>query len=189
MQKLFFILYFLLSSCSTFYNIEDNNIIKYNQPNKIESEFLINGRFFIKSNQDSYYGNFSWMHNKLEDNIDFKSPLGQIFAKLNINHQIESINLIIQQKIYTGDNVKALMQKNLGFYLPFEYLYYWVCGTIVPNYPINKYFYNGFQQFDFNVYFISWYDNNHPKVIKIIKDDKSNDLNNDMTIKLFLIWN
>ena len=180
MQNLLFILCFLLISCSTFYNINDDNIIKYNQPIKLESSFLINGRFFIKSS-NSYYGNFTWMHNKLEDNIEFKSPIGQVFTKLNINNKTKLSNLIIKQKIYESDDIENIMQQNLGFYLPFQYLYFWVCGANVPNYPVDKYFYNGFKQFNFEVYFLSWYDINHPKVIKIMNDNT--------VIKLFLTWN
>ncbi len=180
MHYLSLVLCFLLSSCSIFYNVNDSNIIKYHEPKQIESQFLIDGRFFIKYDEKSYYGNFFWVHNELEDNLDFKSPLGQVFARLSINNKIKSINLLIQEHEYIGDDIKVIMEQNLGFYLPFEYLYFWVSGFAVPNYPVNKYFYNGFRQFDFDVYFISWYDNSHPKIIKII--------NNNMSIKLFLIW-
>ena len=174
------ILFLFISGCSTIFQIEEKNLVVYNRPSKIESDFYISGRFFVQIPQDSYYGNFDWKHNKGGDSIILKSPLGQIFATIDTDSQSHNISLITNKKQYNGSNVRIIMEDNLGFYLPLDYLYYWICGVSVDKYRIDKYFYNGFSQIGFDVYYISWYDINHPKYIKIS--------NSTMLIKLFLNW-
>ncbi len=180
MRVLIIVFCLLFSSCATFYNINDKGLAKYNKPLNIESNFSINGRFFVQIKNNSYYGNFEWSHDNIVDNIDFKSPLGQVFAKLDINRINKTTLLIFNQQKYTGNDVAVIMQNSIGFYLPFDYLCYWILAVPVPDYKVDSYFYNGFSQLDFDIYFISWYDVNHPKYIKL--ENKS------ILIKLFLNW-
>lgn len=168
----------ILTSCSTFYNVNTTNSIKYTKPTTIEQNFDISGRFFVQNLNKTEYGNFTWLKTKDKEEIDFNTPLGQVVAKIII--ESTSVTLYTKDKKYSGDDLDSIMQNNLGFMLPFNYLHYWVQGVSLPNEPIEKQNNNGFNQLGWKVEYIDWYDNNHPKVIKLS--------NGDLQIKLFIEW-
>ncbi|MBY0379560.1 MAG: lipoprotein insertase outer membrane protein LolB [Burkholderiales bacterium] len=179
LQNIFILLILIiLSGCSTFYNIADTRHNNYTQPIHIDRTFDISGRFFIKSKNNNQYGNFAWYKDESQENLAFNTPLGQTIAKITINK--DEATLFTQRESYTGSNLDILMMKNLGFSIPVPYLHYWVQGVALPNITINATTQYGFSQVGWQVEYLEWYDNNHPKVIKISK--------NNTIIKLLIQW-
>ncbi len=167
-----------LTSCATFYNVNTTKIVKYNKPKLIEDTFDISGRFFIKNLDKTKYGNFTWRKINNKEEIDFNTPLGQVVAKIVI--ESSNITLYEKDKIYSGNDLDSIMQANLGFILPLNYLHYWIQGVNLPNVVIDKENSNGFNQLGWMIEYVDWYDTNHPKIIKLSK--------NDLQIKLFIEW-
>ncbi|MCE2706497.1 MAG: outer membrane lipoprotein LolB [Proteobacteria bacterium] len=167
MKKYLILLIFLcLSSCASWYNINTTKpTTTYVEPKVIESSFDISGRFFIKKLDNNQYGNFSWVKSNSNEELDFTTPLGQIVAKVIIDN--ENATLYTQDKTYYGRDIDVIMNNNLGFSLPLNYLHYWIQGVVLPNISIDKKELNGFCQLGWKVQYLEWYDANHPKIIKI----------------------
>ena len=101
-----------------------------------------------------------------------------MIGKIIINKH--KATLFTEHESYTGSNLDTLMVENLGFSIPLAYLHYWIEGIALPSIPIdmtNKY---GFSQLGWKVEYLEWYDNNHPKIIKISKTN--------LVIKLLIQW-
>lgn len=169
----------LLQSCASMYNIKTTAPSrKYTAPLNIADNFDISGRFFIKSLTRKEYGNFSWFKTLKVEELDFTTPLGETVAKFKLQNGVAIFTTA--KNSYTGHDIDQLMQQNLGYVLPLEKMHYWIQGVAVPGAPVDHPLEKGFSQFNWNIEYLEWTDNNHPKIIQIS--------NNTLDIKLLINW-
>ena len=168
----------LLSGCASFYDISTNNNTKYVKPFSIEQTFDITGRFFIKKANKNDYGNFTWRMTRTNEELNFNSPIGQTFARITIESGIAT--LTARGKSYTGKSLDLMMQDQLGFILPINYLHYWVQGVSLPQIPITNDLPDGFIQLGWRIQYLKWSNSIHPQIIQCTKDD--------LVIKLLVKW-
>ncbi len=171
----------ILISCASFYDVNVAKPQAYKQPDKFMEQFDLSGRFLIKNASKTYYGNFSWWRESGVEELDLNSPIGQTIAQIKIESGVAI--LTANGKAYTGDNLDVVMQQNLGFSLPLSYLYYWVQGFKLPDYPIENLLESGFTQLGWRVEYLSWDDKvtHLPQVIQCSQGD--------LSIKLVNKWN
>lgn len=122
----------LLQSCSQLPPKSNNqqqntaNTAHIEQLNLIH-EFKLHGRIGIQNNGQGLSGQIDWQHNKSNDHIAIFSPFGGQVASIDKN--LASATLIDDKgETYTADNIQALMQNNLGWYIPLELLVDWALG-------------------------------------------------------------
>ena len=169
---------FLLNSCASFYDVNVAQSQAYQQPDKLLEQFSLSGRFLIKNAKDTYYGNFSWWRESGVEELDLNSPIGSTVAQIKIESGVAS--LLANNHVYTGANLGAIMQQQLDFSLPLNYLYYWIQGFKFPDYPVEYVLANGFTQLGWNVEYLAWGENKLPQIIKCSRGD--------LVIKLVISW-
>lgn len=167
----------LLVSCGSFFYSEPKTKVKYLTPKNIDATFEISGRFFVKNSNMEKYGNFIWNKNNIET-IQFSTPIGQTIVKIVIESSI--ITLYKDNKKYIGNSVDDLMDEELGFTIPINYLHYWLQGATIPNIIVDQNLSNGFAQLGWNIEYLEYDKNNKPKIIQIS--------NSEVVIKLFINW-
>ncbi|HLX53142.1 MAG TPA: lipoprotein insertase outer membrane protein LolB [Aquella sp.] len=171
-------LFLSITSCAMFYNPTVEKPSPYIKPTAIDQNFDISGRFSIKTSQKNDYGNFTWTKQNESENMELRSPIGSVAAKITIESKI--VTLETKDKTYTGDDLDKLLQDNLGFTLPMQSLHYWIQGVALPNTPIDSKLDDGFIQLGWKVEYLDWQDPNHPKILQCSKGD--------LTIKLLIEW-
>ena len=167
-----------LSSCVSFYDVIIEKPAEYKQPIIVESEFSISGRFFIKTAKKSDYGNFTWDKYENSESLAFRTPIGQTVAQITIESGVAT--LATKDKVYSGEDLDAIMQRHLGFTLPMNQLHYWIKGVPLPGVPVTHKLTSGFVQLGWKVEYLQWQDPNHPRVIQCSKED--------LVIKLLIDW-
>lgn len=167
----------LLVACGSFFYSEPKTSVKYIAPKNIDLTFDVSGRFFVKNLSQERYGNFLWNKNNVET-IEFNTPMGQTIAKIVIESSI--VTLYKDNKKYVGDSVDDLMDNELGFTIPINYLHYWLQGVSIPNVNVDQELNNGFAQLGWNIEYLEYDKNNKPKIIRIS--------NSETVIKLFVNW-
>ena len=166
----------IISSCASFYIFNVKSTPAYKRPVKIDNDFDISGRFSIKSLEANRYGNFGWIKNNDTEELSFNTPLGQTVAKVMIDNQ--KTILQTNDNVYTGDDLDQMMQDKLGFVIPLKYLHYWIQGVALPNTTITQELPSGFSQLGWNVQYLQWQDQNHPRIIQLD--------NGELVIKLLI---
>ncbi|MEN9946915.1 MAG: outer rane lipoprotein LolB [Pseudomonadota bacterium] len=169
---------FNLSSCASWYDQQVDQPAKYHQPQIIESSFAVNGRFIIRTAEKNSYGNFSWQHQVNSDLIDLISPLGNSVARISVESGFGKL-ILENGKTYSGTDLSQIMNEQLGFSLPLNYLHYWLQGIALPNLP-TSYTHSGFNQLGWQIEYLSWQDSNHPYIVQLI--------HNGLRIKLLVQW-
>ena len=97
------------------------------RPAQIESApFALNGRMAVKYNGSHHSAGLRWTHTALSDEILLLAPLGQTAAR--VYRDTHHATLDEGDKHYRADDVEALMQQALGWYLPLRGLHHWVLG-------------------------------------------------------------
>lgn len=168
-----------LSGCASFYDVKpDQPVQAYVKPKAIDQNFDISGRFNVKQPDQSSYGNFSWVKQGDNEVLSFKTPLGQTVAQITIESGIPTLTK--DGETYTGDDFDDVMDENLGFTMPMNYLHFWIQGVPVPNEPVTKQLHDGFVQLGWNVEYLQWKDSNHPQIIQCTK--------NNLVLKLLIEW-
>jgi outer membrane lipoprotein LolB len=169
-----------VSSCASFYDVKpDTAPAAYVKPVAIDQNFDISGRFIIKKSIKNNYGNFTWVRNNNNEELNFTTPIGQTVARITIESSLATLTTQ-DNKTYSGDDLDDLMEDKLGFVLPLDYLHYWIQGVNLPNEPVDAKLDNGFMQLGWKVTYLEWTDPNHPKIVECSKDD--------LTIKLLINW-
>ncbi len=169
----------ILIGCASFYDATpEKPIVTYKRPLVIESAFNISGRFIIKQPNKNNYGNFTWNKTNESEVLDFNSPIGQTVAEITIESGIAT--LYTKNESYTAESFNEIMQKQLGFILPINYLHYWIQGTPLPNESMDEQLTDGFIQLGWKVEYLQWVDAIHPKIVQCTKDD--------LVIKLLIQW-
>ena len=177
----FWLLLFTLSlpGCANFYDVKaDKPATTYYKPQVIDTNFDISGRFFIRQPNKSSYGNFAWHKLNESEELDFNTPLGQTVARINI--ESGAATLTAKDETYSGDSLDKMMQEQLGFVLPMNYLHFWIQGVSLPDSPVTAELATGFEQLGWKVEYLQWQDKNHPQIIQCTKED--------LSIKLFIQW-
>lgn len=168
-----------LSACASLYDATpDKPAVAYSKPKVIDPNFDISGRFIIKQPDKNNYGNFTWNRTGESEELDFNTPIGQTVAKIIIESGIAT--LTNKDNSYTGQDLNDMMQKQLGFVLPMNYLHYWIQGVSLPDVPVTQQLDDGFVQLGWKVEYLQWQDANHPQIIQCTKDD--------LIIKLLVEW-
>ncbi len=174
----------LLSSCASYYNFDfnKNNQAEQNSNinNKSESniynrfaiinknnllansnmQFIIKGRFFVsnidKNNKNfiNEYGNFLWQKTNQNEIIELNSPLGLTLAKIIMNDNNKQ--LLINNHLYVDQDFDNLLQAQLGFNLPIDKLYFWLCGYFIINHNYQIIDSNSFTQDTWLIIFVKW---------------------------------
>lgn len=167
-----------LSGCASWYDTQVEKPAEYHQPLKIDQDYDISGRFSIVTSQKDYYGNFNWQRESGDDSLSFMSPLGNTVAQIVVESGIAT--LTTSGESYSGHNLDQMMQEQLGFSLPINYLHYWLQGIPLPQYPVQNRLNSGFSQLNWKIEYLSWQDTNHPQIVQVSKDG--------LRIKLIIIW-
>jgi len=150
----------------------------YHRPSHVDESFNIHGKLNIQSNTNSLYANYNWSMNNQQEVLSLKNPLGITMARMTIVAGVTTIQLL-DGRVFTGDQVDAMTEQSIGVAIPLNYMHNWVQGIPLPqyDYTVTE---NGFTQLGYNVGYLSWYDANHPKLVKITQ--------NDLVIKIFINW-
>jgi len=169
-KSLLFFLVLFLNGCASFYDANVDKPANYHKPLQIDQSYNISGRFSIKTAEKNYYGNFNWLKESSNEELDFMSPIGSTVAQIKIESDV-AILTDENNKTYTGDNLNQLMDERLGFVLPMSYLHYWIQGVPLPQYPVQENLQSGFAQLGWKVEYLSWHDDNHPQIVQVSKPD------------------
>lgn len=167
-----------LSGCASWYDTQVDKPAEYHQPLQIDEDYDISGRFSIVTPQKDYYGNFNWQRESGEDELAFMSPLGNTVARIVVESGVAT--LTTGGESYSGHNLDQMMQEQLGFSLPINYLHYWLQGIPLPQYPVQNRLNSGFSQLNWKVEYLSWQDTNHPQIVQVS--------NTNLRIKLIIMW-
>jgi len=98
----------------------------------------------VTSATDSWSASIEWQHETHQDKIKLSGPLGQ--GAIAITLTAENISIDTGEKIIQkSENIDALIQQQLGIFIPVQALRYWVLGLTAPDqsYEIHE---NGFTQ-------------------------------------------
>lgn len=167
-----------LVGCASFYDENVQNPDAYHAPQKLDESYNISGRFSIITSKKDYYGNFNWLHESSSDQLYLMSPLGNAVAKISVESNISTLET--SNGKYSGDDLDSLLEQQLGFTLPINYLHYWVQGVPLPQYAISHQLKSGFSQLQWNIEYLRWVDINHPQIVQVS--------NPDLRIKLLIDW-
>lgn len=181
MKKLygtFLLMSLALSGCASWYDTQVAQPAEYHQPLQVDENYNISGRFSIVTPQKDYYGNFNWQRESGDDHLAFMSPLGNTVAQIVVESGIATLNNGSQ--VYSGHNLDQMMQEQLGFSLPVNYLHYWLQGVPLPQYQVQNRLNSGFGQLNWKIEYLSWQDRNHPKIVQVSNDN--------LRIKLIIEW-
>jgi len=168
----------ILMGCASFYDIDANNIPKYQKPTHVDTTYDISGRFSVNRRDRHDYGNFTWNKTSDYEELNLNTPMGQTIAQVRVERGIPT--LTTRDHVYVGDDVEDMLYDHLGIDLPIDYLHYWIAGVPFPGSPVTKELADGFVQDGFNVEYLSWQDPNHPHILKCSS--------NDFVIKLLITW-
>lgn len=170
----------LLAGCASWYDAQVNTPSSYHVPQKLDESYNISGRFLIVTAESKdYYGNFNWQRESGNDALAFMSPLGNTVAQINIESGVATL-INSNGTHYSGRNLDNLMQEQLGFALPLNYLHYWIQGVPLPQYPVQDKLTSGFSQLNWQVEYLSYQDENHPHILALH--------NSQMRIKMVINW-
>lgn len=181
MKKLyvtFLLIGIALSGCASWYDTKVAQPAVYHQPLQVDDNYNISGRFSIVTAQKDYYGNFNWQRESGDDHLAFMSPLGNTVAQITVESGVATLDNGSQ--VYSGHNLDQMMQEQLGFSLPINYLHYWLQGIPLPQYPVQNRLNSGFSQLNWKIEYLSWQDQNHPQIVQVS--------NSDLRIKLIIEW-
>ena len=168
----------LLGGCASFYDNVVSQPPVYHQPLVVVESYTISGRFSIKSAAKNDYGNFNWHHESANDLLEFRSPIGTTVAQIQVVNNIATLSTA--GETYSGAGLEQLMQQQLGFSLPLNYLHYWIQGIPLPQYPLQQRLASGFRQLNWKIEYLSWQDVNHPQIVQLS--------NANLRIKLLINW-
>ncbi|WP_137940171.1 lipoprotein insertase outer membrane protein LolB [Chitinivorax sp. B] len=122
----------LLAACSSVPTITG---IQSTVPVSVEtSAFELQGRLGVKHEKGGQHGNVSWRHLPASDDVEMRSPLGSIVAKLQVNAQGASIDFG-DGHIQHASTIESLSKELLGWELPLTGLRYWVLAQPIPDAP------------------------------------------------------
>lgn len=95
-----------------------------------QESWNIQGGVSIQNRGKTFMGSFSWkqMHERYAMNISGPLNLGGI----RIQGDARSVTLYKSGGVFSAQTPEALMQQQLGWYLPLSNLYYWVRGLPAP---------------------------------------------------------
>ena len=132
----------LISGCATFTSTPSTEPVPvardpahqwqtYQQRLLAMKQWQAQGVIGIKANNKGDSANFTWKQDKQHFYIELYGPMGVGSTVLKGNHH--QVTLIDSDgKRTTADSAEALMQRQLGWKLPLEGLYYWGRGVVDP---------------------------------------------------------
>ncbi len=90
----------------------------------------IQGAFSVQFAKQSIMASYVWQQSGKKYNLKIAAPLN--FATLVIKGQPGKVVMEKGTKNYTAKTPEALMQKQMGWFLPVSNLYYWIRGFPAP---------------------------------------------------------
>lgn len=122
----------LLQSCSQLPQKSTNEVLSTANTAHIKQlnfihQFKLHGRIGIQNNGQGFSGQIDWQHNAVHDQIALFSPFGGQVANIEKNN-VSATLIDDKGQTYTADNIRLLMQNNLGWYIPLDLLVDWVLG-------------------------------------------------------------
>ena len=120
----FLLLILLLAGCSSV-------PVTTQRPAQTDAPFAFNGRVAFKQGEQRDSAGVRWVHRATQDEILLLAPLGQTVAR--IHREGNAVTLEASGKLYTAQNMEALMQQVLGWQLPLSGLSHWVTAEPVPD--------------------------------------------------------
>ena len=94
----------------------------------LDQPFAIDGRLSAKRGSDGAAANFAWSHAGARDRIDFASPLGQVYARIDGN----SDRILVEQPGSAARSYgdwRSMTIALLGAPVPIDDLAYWIRGA------------------------------------------------------------
>lgn len=140
-----FLIVLSLSACSS---VDVKPVTHYDLTEKSHlyqlKQWSFTGRLGVTSATDSWSASIEWQHKPHQDKIKLAGPLGQGAVAITLTE--ENISIDTGEKIIQeSENIDALIQQQLGVFVPVQALRYWVLGVTAPDksYEIQT---NGFTQ-------------------------------------------
>lgn len=94
----------------------------------------IAGRLALQTHKDGWHVSYRWQQQDQLYHIVLADPLGQTSAELQGTPQGVTL-LMADGRSVTADNPDRLLERQLGWSVPVQGLYYWVRGLPVPGTP------------------------------------------------------
>ncbi|MBB5018416.1 outer membrane lipoprotein LolB [Chitinivorax tropicus] len=130
--------YALLAACLLLAACSSVPVINGNAPTQSSSvtqtAFELVGRLGVRYEKGGQHGNVSWRHQPDMDEVEMRSPLGSIVAKLRVDTQGAMIDFG-EGRIEHAPDVETLTKTLLGWELPLTGLRYWVFAQPAPTSP------------------------------------------------------
>lgn len=99
-----------------------------------DSEFDIEGRFSARRGAVAVASNFAWAHTPAHDRLDFASPMGQIYARVNGDEG--GVNVAhADGRSDSYSDWSTLSQALFGLTIPVDGLSMWMLGAPRPEQP------------------------------------------------------
>ena len=103
-------------------------------PIAAQATFVLTGRIAVQHGERRQTAGLRWTHRLQSDTVDLLTPLGGTAAR--IYRDSEHATLQREQQVQEADNLEALMQQVLGWYLPLAGLNHWVLARPMPGRPV-----------------------------------------------------
>lgn len=94
--------------------------------------FRLEGRVSVKSGEENFSGGMQWRHERQEETLLLRTPLGQGVAELH--NAAGKVSLKdAEGRLYVADDAETLVRQVVGMTLPIKGLAWWVVGHPRPN--------------------------------------------------------
>lgn len=118
---------FLLGGCAQlpgFKTAAPANKLNLSKP---PEAFRLEGRVSVKSGEENFSGGMLWRHDRREESLLLRTPLGQGVAELQGTPEGVSLK-DAEGRQYVADDAETLVRQVVGMTLPIKGLTWWVVG-------------------------------------------------------------
>lgn len=99
---------------------------------KPPESFRLEGRVSVKSGEENFSGGMLWRHDRKEETLLLRTPLGQGVAELH--GTVNGVSLKdAEGRQYVAEDAETLVRQVVGMTLPVKGLAWWVVGQPRPN--------------------------------------------------------
>jgi len=122
---------FFLSACTTAPPRQADTAVPTS-----EQPFAIDGRLSAKRGSEGAAANFAWNHDVGRDRIDFASPLGQVYARIDGNND----RIVVERPggaTETYPDWRSMTVALLGAPVPMDDLSFWIRGAARAGTPVS----------------------------------------------------
>ncbi len=123
---------FLLGGCAQLPGFKPSASPNRLALSKAPESFRLEGRVSIKSGEENFSGGMLWRHERQEENLLLRTPLGQGVAELQGSDAGVTLK-DAEGRQYAADDAETLVRQVVGMTLPIKGLAWWVVGHPRPN--------------------------------------------------------